>query len=60
VARLAQELADSADSGDRTMVAAHSMRNRFPGLITQVVRDTVMAQVDIRDRSVRTGQAGEQ
>jgi molybdopterin-binding protein len=27
---------------------AESARNRFPGLITRVVRDTVMAQVDIQ------------
>jgi molybdopterin-binding protein len=30
------------------MVVAHSMRNRFPGLVTRVVRDTVMAQVEIQ------------
>lgn len=48
LARLAQELAESADPGERTMVIAHSMRNRFPGLITRVVRDTVMAQVEIQ------------
>jgi molybdopterin-binding protein len=27
---------------------AHSARNRFTGLITRVVRDTVMAQVEIQ------------
>jgi molybdopterin-binding protein len=48
LAKLAQELAESADPGERTMVIAHSMRNRFPGLITRIVRDTVMAQVDIQ------------
>ena len=48
LATLAQELADSADPGEHAMVAAHSMRNRFPGLITRVVRDTVMAQVEIQ------------
>jgi molybdopterin-binding protein len=48
LARLAQELADSADPGERAMVVAHSMRNRFPGLITRIVRDNVMAQVDIQ------------
>ena len=30
------------------MVVAHSMRNRFSGLVTRVVRDTVMAQVEIQ------------
>jgi molybdopterin-binding protein len=29
-------------------VVAHSMRNRFSGLVTRVVRDTVMAQVEIQ------------
>jgi molybdopterin-binding protein len=27
---------------------AHSVRNRFSGLITHIVRDTVMAQVEIQ------------
>lgn len=27
---------------------SHSMRNRFTGLVTRVVRDTVMAQVEIQ------------
>ena len=27
---------------------AHSARNRFSGLVTRVVRDTVMAQVEIQ------------
>ena len=30
------------------MVAAHSTRNRFSGLISKVTRDTVMAQVEIQ------------
>ena len=30
------------------MVIARSTRNRFPGLVTRFVRDTVMAQVDIQ------------
>jgi molybdopterin-binding protein len=48
LARLAQELADGADrSADKTVVA-HSARNRFSGLVTRVVRDTVMAQVEIQ------------
>jgi len=48
LARFAQELAESADHMDDRMVVAHSQRNRFSGLITRVVRDTVMAQVEIQ------------
>ena len=29
-------------------MVGHSARNRFSGLITRVVRDTVMAQVEIK------------
>jgi molybdopterin-binding protein len=47
LARLAQDLA-TADPGGATAVVAHSMRNRFTGLVTRVVRDTVMAQVEIQ------------
>jgi len=46
LARLAQDLA--TDPGKAKVVVAHSMRNRFPGLVTRVVRDTVMAQVEIQ------------
>jgi molybdopterin-binding protein len=48
LARLAQELAQSASNGVGSAVAAHSVRNRFGGLISRVVRDTVMAQVEIQ------------
>ena len=48
LARLAQDLAESADRGEGKTVAAHSARNRFSGLVTRVVRDTVMAQVEIQ------------
>lgn len=48
LARFAQELAESADHGDGAMVVAHSTRNRFSGLVSRVVRDTVMAQVEIQ------------
>jgi molybdopterin-binding protein len=48
LARLAQELAESADQGDRRVVVAHSVRNRFSGLVSRVVRDAVMAQVEIQ------------
>src|SRR4249920_2595248 len=43
-----QELADGADRAAGTKVAAHSARNRLSGLVTRVVRDTVMAQVEIQ------------
>jgi molybdopterin-binding protein len=48
LARFAQELAESAGHGEGRAVVAHSVRNRFSGLITRVVRDTVMAQVEIQ------------
>ena len=48
LATLAQELAESADHPEDKMVVAHSVRNRFSGLVTRVVRDTVMAQVEIQ------------
>jgi len=48
LARLAQRLAETADRGEGQTVAAHSARNRFTGLVTRVVRDTVMAQVEIQ------------
>jgi molybdopterin-binding protein len=48
LARLAQELAESADQGVGRVVVAHSVRNRFSGLVSRVVRDAVMAQVEIQ------------
>lgn len=48
LARLAEELAASAAANDHSTVVAHSVRNRFTGLVTRVVRDTVMAQVEIQ------------
>jgi molybdopterin-binding protein len=48
LARLAQDLAASADPGEAATVVAHSVRNRFTGLVSHVVRDTVMAQVEIQ------------
>jgi len=47
LARFACELAESGDQEDRAVVG-HSMRNRFSGLVSRVVRDTVMAQVEIQ------------
>jgi molybdopterin-binding protein len=48
LARLAQDLAAEANYEQGTAVVAHSMRNRFTGPVTRVVRDTVMAQVEIQ------------
>jgi molybdopterin-binding protein len=48
LAELAQELAESAGHEEGRSVVAHSARNRFSGLVTRVVRDTVMAQVEIQ------------
>ncbi|MEC8998954.1 MAG: TOBE domain-containing protein [Actinomycetota bacterium] len=53
LARLAQELAEmgspTESSGGRSgSGAALSARNRFTGLVTRVVRDGVMAQVEIQ------------
>jgi molybdopterin-binding protein len=48
LARFAQELAESGDHGEGRVVVAHSARNRFSGLVSRVVRDTVMAQVEIQ------------
>jgi molybdopterin-binding protein len=48
LAALAQQLAELADHSEDGMVVAHSMRNRFTGLVTRVTRDTVMTQVEIQ------------
>ena len=48
LARFARELAESADHDEGRVVVAHSARNRFSGLVSRVVRDTVMAQVEIQ------------
>lgn len=48
LARFARERAESAAAADGAPVAAQSVRNRFTGLITRVVKDTVMAQVEIQ------------
>ena len=44
LARFAQELAATTESGPEST----SARNRMTGLVTRVVRDTVMAQVEIQ------------
>ncbi|SNQ49891.1 Molybdenum binding protein [Frankia canadensis] len=47
LAEFAKDLA--GEQGSSTIpVVAESARNRFPGIITRVTRDTVMAQVEIQ------------
>lgn len=48
LARFAEELAVTGDHSAVRPVVRESARNRFTGLVTRVVRDTVMAQVDIQ------------
>ena len=48
LARFARDLAESADHAEDRVVVAHSARNRFSGLVSRVVRDGVMAQVEIQ------------
>ena len=48
LARFAQELAASSEAPERRPVVAESARNRFTGLVVNVVRDTVMAPVEIQ------------
>jgi molybdopterin-binding protein len=45
LAALALELANSPEAG---AVVRESARNRFRGIVTRVVRDTVMAQVEMQ------------
>lgn len=45
LARLAGEIAATPTAGP---IVAESARNRFVGLVTRVVRDTVMAQVEMQ------------
>lgn len=45
---LAGFLAESADSPDLTNLNAESARNRFPGLVTKVLKDGVAAHVEIQ------------
>jgi molybdopterin-binding protein len=47
LARLASELG-RGPSTDVGPTAGHSARNRFPGLVTKVTRDKVMAQVEVQ------------
>ncbi len=45
---LARFLTESAPAAEAEGSSAHSARNRFAGIVTRVVRDAVMAQVEIR------------
>ena len=45
LARFAIEIVEARDPD---MIVARSARNRFPGIVTRVVKDTVMAQVEIQ------------
>ena len=53
LALLAQVLGEEAGYDRHPIVVAHSTRNRFPGLVTRVVRDAVMAQVEIQAGPLR-------
>lgn len=48
LAEFARERAESATTANDSPVTAQSARNRFTGLVTKVIRDTVMAQVEIQ------------
>jgi molybdopterin-binding protein len=48
LARFAEQLAASGERPSPRPVVGESARNRFTGLVTNVVRDTVMAQVEIQ------------
>ncbi len=48
LARFAEELAGQAPRARQVKIVGESARNRFTGLVTKVIRDTVMAQVEIQ------------
>ncbi len=47
LARFAKELAESVDQEAKSMTRA-SARNRFTGLVTNVIKDAVMTQVELQ------------
>jgi molybdopterin-binding protein len=48
LARFAEELAAELPPAPKQRIVGASARNRFPGLVTKVTRDAVMAQVEIQ------------
>ena len=48
VARLLRETAPAQVSAETAPIVGRSARNRFAGIVTRVVKDTVMAQVEIQ------------
>jgi molybdopterin-binding protein len=46
LARFAEEMGGASSGTLNRVVVSESVRNRFTGLVTRVVRDTVMAQVE--------------
>ena len=48
LARVAQDVAGANERPQPRPVVGESARNRFVGLVTRVVRDTVMAQVELQ------------
>ena len=48
VARLLRDSSSSAVSAETAPIVGRSARNRFAGVVTRVVKDTVMAQVEIQ------------
>ena len=48
LAAFAREQAEAAPRTRTERIVAESARNRFTGLVTRVLRDTVMAQVEIQ------------
>ncbi len=48
LARFAEETAAASPKPEAQPVVLESARNRFVGLVTRVLRDTVMAQVEIQ------------
>lgn len=64
-ADLARFLSDQAPPADTAPITAQSARNRFTGIVTRVVKDTVAAQVEIqagpfRVVSLMTAEAAEE
>ncbi|MFZ4510113.1 MAG: TOBE domain-containing protein [Candidatus Nanopelagicales bacterium] len=48
IARLLRETASAHITAETAPIVGRSARNRFAGIVTRVVKDTVMAQVEIQ------------